>query len=266
MSQTYRACAAPFRPSAGHEDAHRHSSLAGQSFYVVGVGFSPGIYTEEHTARKQVDGFSRGQWKKASTYDAAVTEWNRQCRLYHNHADDALDSESELLSSSLDSPPSSFLSQLTISEASPASPPLSPSAQAPLAPATPSTPRSHRPTHDHVPRTPASSSYSRASPAHAPSAVSPRPVSVRVPLSQRYAAVETVSSSRSPGQWRDGDVLWGIEGTLALFEDRYDLIDHVYKNRLSPVRVMESQSREELEAFVAQRPYFGGSLTGRDKV
>ncbi|KAK7052717.1 hypothetical protein R3P38DRAFT_3173038 [Favolaschia claudopus] len=252
MSRTHPPCSAPYRPSAGHEDFDRRSSTAGQNFYVVGVGFMPGIYTEEHIARQQVHGFSNGQWKKASTYKAAVMEWNRQCQLYHRHSAREVDSQSEF--SSLDSPPSSLFSRLSLSTPL-ASPQAVPSPlRLPIPQSLPSTPSPPaRSTHlTPVSRTP--TSPMRSPP---PQRNESRPLPARLPLSHHHD-IPITPSSRSPGQWRDGDVLWGVEGTVILFEDRYDLIDHIYKFRLSPARVMESHNRDELEAFVSERQYVAG--------
>jgi hypothetical protein len=83
-----------------------------------------------------------------------------------------------------------------------------------------------------------------------------------------------VESTRNQGHWREGDTLWGIEGQQLFFEDgrvlppqflldssahfvclRYDVIDYIYAEHLSPVRLMETRNRRRLEAFVEQRSY-----------
>ncbi|KAJ7895601.1 hypothetical protein B0H14DRAFT_3426214 [Mycena olivaceomarginata] len=69
------------------------------------------------------------------------------------------------------------------------------------------------------------------------------------------AAIPIVASTRHQGQWRVGDTLWGAEGTLLLFEDRYDFVDYIYNFRLSPVRLMETQDRRRLEAFVGRTSF-----------
>ncbi|KAF8142770.1 hypothetical protein K438DRAFT_1994617 [Mycena galopus ATCC 62051] len=79
-------CSPTFRPSAGDEDYTTRSSTAKKSFYIVGLGFVPGIYTDSRVARKQVHKFSNGQWQKASTYRDAVTIWNAMCLEYHDHS------------------------------------------------------------------------------------------------------------------------------------------------------------------------------------
>jgi hypothetical protein len=33
--------------------------------------------------------------------------------------------------------------------------------------------------------------------------------------------MQVMGSMRNPGAWRVGDSLWGVEGELLLFEDRY---------------------------------------------
>jgi hypothetical protein len=85
-------------------------------------------------------------------------------------------------------------------------------------------------------------------------------------------AVRQVASTRNPGAWNVGDMLWGIEGTALVFEDRYALyifhfvpftdfstrydgVDHISNARLSPALVMETRNRRKLEAFVSRRRY-----------
>ncbi|KAJ7796849.1 hypothetical protein B0H14DRAFT_3494351 [Mycena olivaceomarginata] len=82
---SHQPCDPPFRPSTGHEDPWHHSVTAGCLFYTVGVGYVPGIYTDEGVAREQVNGFSDGKWKKSPTYDGAVAIWNKMCERYHTH-------------------------------------------------------------------------------------------------------------------------------------------------------------------------------------
>ncbi|KAK6996616.1 hypothetical protein R3P38DRAFT_3221660 [Favolaschia claudopus] len=211
-------CTPTYHPSSGDEDIARHSSRAGLSFYTVGVGFVPGIYTREHAARAQVDGFSNGRWKKAASYEGAVAEWNRQCELYHDHANE-LGSD---LSSLSESPPSSLLSMLSLSPTAPPTPVLpNPSAhrKQPLA----LSPSLRMPTPHSAPSTPSRGSRITPASANAPAPSRPSPVvSTRSSLSM--SSIEVVPSTRIPGQWREGDTLWGIEGSMMLFEDRYDTI------------------------------------------
>ncbi|KAK7015059.1 hypothetical protein R3P38DRAFT_3205090 [Favolaschia claudopus] len=47
MSQDHQSCTPTFHPSPGHDDVRLCSHSAGQFFYVVGVGFTPGIYTDD---------------------------------------------------------------------------------------------------------------------------------------------------------------------------------------------------------------------------
>jgi hypothetical protein len=47
MSHYHGPCAPPFHPSPGDEDIERLSSTASRVFYVVGVGYTRGIYTNE---------------------------------------------------------------------------------------------------------------------------------------------------------------------------------------------------------------------------
>ncbi|KAJ7788723.1 hypothetical protein B0H14DRAFT_3503880 [Mycena olivaceomarginata] len=234
MSYQHPPCAPSFRPSPGDEDHHRLSRTAGRVFYVVGLGYSTGIYTDEYIARKQVSGFLNGQWKKAFTYDEAIAIWNRMCERYHQHDDH--DSQGSLVPES--------------PHPSPPSPSPSPS---PLR-----LPAAYR----HTSLPPLSVGRKATYAASCQMAVpSPSKPSTAVPSSSKPSTVvkqteiRVVSSTRHVGQWRTGDTLWGVEGQPFLFEDRYDMVDHVYAQRLSPVRVMETCNRRCLEAFVELRGY-----------
>ncbi|KAJ6467621.1 hypothetical protein C8R47DRAFT_1223528 [Mycena vitilis] len=220
MSQAPRAahCPPPFRPSPGHEDHRAHSANAAGKFYVVGVGRVPGIFTDEHTARAQVTRYSNGRWRKSKTYTGAIGIWNEMCALWHTHPD-AVDTNSSAASS----------------------PPPSPSPSPP-----PPTVRSsgNRSTPPSAARHPSRSSGSSATAGLSRGNASSTPRPLRV-----------VSSTRNRGEWRRGDTLWGIEGAALLFENRYDVVDHIYTHHLSPARLMESRNRGELEAFVGRRTY-----------
>ncbi|KAJ7346455.1 hypothetical protein DFH08DRAFT_809369 [Mycena albidolilacea] len=56
--------------------------------------------------------------------------------------------------------------------------------------------------------------------------------------------ISLVTSTRHPGKWTIGDILWGIEGTLLLFEDR-----------LSSARLMQSRDHRLSEVFVGNGAY-----------
>ncbi|KAJ7823233.1 hypothetical protein B0H14DRAFT_2598042 [Mycena olivaceomarginata] len=84
----------------------------------------------------------------------------------------------------------------------------------------------------------------------------PVPISpARVARAPPRPRISVVSSTRHPGEWTIGDILWGIEGTLLLFEDRYDVVDHIHINRLSSARLMQSRDRRLLEVFVGNGAY-----------
>ncbi|KAJ7315517.1 hypothetical protein DFH08DRAFT_971879 [Mycena albidolilacea] len=85
MSSAYQACAPVYYPNPGQEDPRERSVTAGQLFYTVGIGYVPGIYTDEGLARDQVSGFSDARWKKSFTYEGAVAIWNDMCERYHDH-------------------------------------------------------------------------------------------------------------------------------------------------------------------------------------
>ncbi|KAJ7840289.1 hypothetical protein B0H14DRAFT_3696538 [Mycena olivaceomarginata] len=240
-----RPCIPPFRPSHGHEDHVKHSATADCAFYTVGVGYTLGIYTDEQvfcllqvlTLRQQVTGYSNGKWKKSATYSKAVDTWNLMCTQYHRHEDD--------------SPASS------VTESPPPSPTL------------PSSPvGAFR--HSSLPPTPVAKTPSRTSAAARIPPLDRRPpirspslspsksahiAAVAGPSTSTAPVMQVMGSMRNPGAWRVGDSLWGLEGELLLFEDRYDAVDHIYTHHLSPAHVMETRNRRRLEAFVERRAY-----------
>ncbi|KAJ7848831.1 hypothetical protein B0H14DRAFT_3452872 [Mycena olivaceomarginata] len=245
MSNDYR-CTPPYRPSAGHEDVKEHSATAGRMFYTVGVGYIPGIYTDERIARQQVTRFSDGKWKKAATYKDAVAIWNQMCEHYHHHDEDQSPETSPPASPP---PPSPSPSPVRRTPARSSAPPAVRVAHpAPL----PSSPRSPVPEAVYI-RGFSRPSSSKSAGATARLIIAPTPSSFghqppATPLSQ-------VQSRRTPGEWREGAALWGIEGVPLLFEDRYDAVDHISAERLSPARIMETCNRRKLEAFVRKRQY-----------
>ncbi|KAJ7201969.1 hypothetical protein B0H12DRAFT_1244103 [Mycena haematopus] len=226
MSNTHRACTPPFRPSAGDEDVREHSVTAGQRFYVVGLGYIPGIYTQEFIARQQVTGFSNGQWKRAQTYASAVAIWNEMCAHYHTH----------------DSP-------------EPSPPPPSPSPSPPSTPPRrPQVPAVRLPT---APTSYTSGARSPRSPVPAPAPVFPRAssTSTSTPTPSRRSTtrmpVITTIQPTSPRR-SESRILWGIQGISRVFDDRYQMIDHMSSKTAC---VMQTRNRRKLEAFIAQRPY-----------
>ncbi|KAJ7024107.1 hypothetical protein C8F04DRAFT_1270665 [Mycena alexandri] len=301
-------CDPVYRPSTGDEDPARHSHTAGLLFYTVGVGFVPGIYTRENIARDQVNGFSNGRWKKASTYDGAVQNWHEMCALYHNHSPSPLYSSLPPPPPASPSPPASrspsplgvsrtpaprrglTISSLTstahagfftISRTLPLSPGARPHvppprpANAPIAPRTPGRSGPTSSTLPHVaPHTPVRSSSTNP---HFPHVAPRTPVRATnphvAPHSPRMSRVEAtrrspsprpsgsmvqIESARKPGEWKQGDRLWGIQGTPLLFEDRYEMIDHVFARHLSPALVMETRNRRKIEAFIEGKEYLDG--------
>ncbi|KAJ7686745.1 hypothetical protein B0H14DRAFT_3534424 [Mycena olivaceomarginata] len=246
MSQQHEICSPIYRPSLGDEDHARHSSNAHCRFYTVGVGFEIGIYTDEYyffillqyrqsisdfkryIARQQVEGFSNGRWKSAKTYHGACQIWELMCERYHDHGD------TKSPSSPVQSPPPSPTPV-------PRSPPARRARHASLPPAA-------------RPVTPLAKSL----PPPTRSWATPPPVPIspaRVARAPPRPRISLVSSTRHPGEWTIGDILWGIEGTLLLFEDRYDVVDHIHLNRLSSARLMQSRDRRLLEVFVGNGAY-----------
>ncbi|KAF8142333.1 hypothetical protein K438DRAFT_1946341 [Mycena galopus ATCC 62051] len=213
----------------------------------VGAGYTPGIYTNENLARLQVEGFFNSHWKKSPPFKGAVEIWNSMCETYHDHDQD----------SPAESPPCT------------ASPP--PESHPYLAPSVPLSPRPICGTVPRTQRTPRATTsvppvLATASVSHrALGSVStvltstPRPSPVRA---SAVRSIPIVPSTQRPGEWQTGDIPWGIGGTLLLFEDRHDLIDHVYSERLSPVCIKESRDRSHLEGFVWMPPDRSDCMAG----
>ncbi|KAF7346691.1 hypothetical protein MSAN_01806900 [Mycena sanguinolenta] len=242
---SHRFCEPPY---IGNEDIQQWSVTAGCFFYTVGVGYTPGIYTDEHAARKQISGFSNARWKKTATYSDAVDQWNIMCERYHEH---------------------SATSSVAVSP--PPSPPLPPSPV--RSPATnrfsgrqgslSQTPVRLVPTTHRSPVASASRSAAPPIAIASPSSTRSAPKDKNLPPgpSRPRSGPHTTSAStirrqesiRNPGGWRAGDSLWGIAGQPIFFEDRYDAVDHIYTNRLSPARLMETSDLRRLEAFVEMR-------------
>ncbi|KAJ7833335.1 hypothetical protein B0H14DRAFT_2591527 [Mycena olivaceomarginata] len=247
-SSMSRPCIPTYRPSVGDEDYEKISSTAGRFFYVVGSGFKTGIFTNDRVARNQINKFSNGQWKRAATYAEAILTWNDMCAAYHQHSNA---SSPPSTPSPPPSPPHLAPSAPARHVSLPASPILR---QLPVMAAPPAAVGHHR-----------SPSLSPSKLARAPaSSATPRRSSPTVRVVPSASACRLVQSTRNPGEWRLGDTLWGIEGHTLLFEDsegvqgltvfsRYDLVDHIYAQRLSPARLMESRNRQRLEAFVQGR-------------
>ncbi|KAJ6584553.1 hypothetical protein B0H19DRAFT_1249514 [Mycena capillaripes] len=87
-----------------------HSRMAGKKFYVVMVGHVRGIFTDEAEARDSVSRVSDGTWRKAKTWEHAVSIWDFHCRRYHGNdclpATLALTSPPSSSARALASPPS----------------------------------------------------------------------------------------------------------------------------------------------------------------
>ncbi|KAJ7309162.1 hypothetical protein DFH08DRAFT_974903 [Mycena albidolilacea] len=227
MSTAYQGCLSPYHLSPGHEDHREHSVAAGRYFYTVGVGYTPGIYTDEMLARNQVSGFSDAKWKKSPTYEGVLAIWDDMCERYHNH--DAL-------------------------------PPLSP--PSPLSPSPPSQPATRSSPRKTPIRPRAPAPVVRISVHGGPGITTPpwrsTPFDPHADQDSGWApqpATPCVESSRERGAWREGEILWGIAGTFLLFEDRYDLVDHIFSKRLSLAYVMETRNRRKLVAFVGKQAY-----------
>ncbi|KAJ7841070.1 hypothetical protein B0H14DRAFT_2587087 [Mycena olivaceomarginata] len=195
MSQQSQTCPPIYRPSHGDEDHQRHSVNANSQCGQLRSDFGRFI------ARQQIEGFSKGQWKSAKTYLEACAIWKLMCERYHDHGDD-------------DEPPSPV-------ESPPPSPTPGPARQAPFKAWVPastgqtgvSTGQIHRPPllvrEPHRPlcrsqRLRLPEPHLRLlSPSHNPASQSSRQ-----------------NGTQASGRW--GDTLWGIEGVLLLFEDRYE--------------------------------------------
>ncbi|KAJ7116746.1 hypothetical protein C8R46DRAFT_1051324 [Mycena filopes] len=275
-------CNPVYRPSPGDEDRTQHSMWSKGWFYAVGLGFTTGIYTDEHLARQQVEGFSNGKWKKSSTWPGAVSEYHEISLKYHHH--DPNDPHPL--------PPAPVARPAAPAPVAPPSPPSPPSPSSPSSlamSALPSYSLAPPPATMH----PRGAARTRPSPASRVAAPNPRaaalsalaasaystrvaaPSALRGPLQgtpatppstsrpsrarQRHrspsprprGSMIQIEAERGRGEWREGDALWAIAGIQQLFESRLNLL----QQDLSPVSVMQSRNRERLEAFAVDGSY-----------
>ncbi|KAJ7653710.1 hypothetical protein DFH06DRAFT_1133841 [Mycena polygramma] len=75
-------CVPPYQPEPGHEDVVAFLAQGGV-LYVVSKGTICGIFTSEQCARKQVEGYPNGRWRKAKKWEHAIDIWNEGCDAYH---------------------------------------------------------------------------------------------------------------------------------------------------------------------------------------
>ncbi|KAJ7802388.1 hypothetical protein B0H13DRAFT_2389623 [Mycena leptocephala] len=231
LSQSLRfmagmACTPTYRPRGGDEDRLRHSQTAGCFFYTVGCGYQLGIFTDEFTARKQVTGFSDGKWKKSATWDEAMAVWVDISVLsfvsVFRGESSALTAHTTL---ALDAGRAYLTTPYALDTGCTWSRPF--------------------PTHCarglvvgiqlYFPRTaPCISTSSGTTGSKRPSA------------GAIYEEPRGVDSGRHS---------LGYRGVALLFEDRYDLVDHIFNARLSPAVVMETRNERKLVAFVRQTAY-----------
>ncbi|KAJ7431004.1 hypothetical protein B0H11DRAFT_2262570 [Mycena galericulata] len=248
MSTTRWRCDPIFRPSPGQEDKVLHSNTADRWFYVVGKGFTNGIYTDPDVARSQVHRFSGGVWKKVATWNEARSLWAAFCDRHHRHAPVPV---IELSPTPSPSPPG------TPAGSSHPSPPPSPS-PSPLPPPY----ETVVPTSRARSRSSASPQASRVQPAAPVSTTSSRPTSTRrataAPSRATPSNSAAVTQVRSPtGTWQQGDRLYAIAGVPCLFETRYDAVDYVFENSLGWVKFLGSRNRRKVEAFASREAYVG---------
>ncbi|KAJ7924745.1 hypothetical protein B0H13DRAFT_2315260 [Mycena leptocephala] len=224
-------CEPFFLPSPGNEDRQKHKNTAGKWFYVVGHGYQLGIYTDEWIARKQVEGFSNGQWKKEKKWDDAMEVWKTMCSRFHRHKSSPATS-SRIAAGPLiglsHSPASSLFRLVALTLAS-----------SRLLSCLYKLARFVEHCCIHTANQPfCHHSYFT----HA-----------RVSCQSTGVSAHQVSSTRIV--WADGDVLAGIRGVALFFENRYDMVDYIFENCIGTADVMETRNRRKLEAFVMNRRY-----------
>ncbi|KAJ7446045.1 hypothetical protein B0H11DRAFT_2249234 [Mycena galericulata] len=218
MSTTRWCCDPIFRPSPGQEDKVLHSNTADRWFYVVGKGFTNGIYTDPEVARHQVHRFSGAAWKKAATWKEARVVW-ATFSLAHTLAAGN--------SSSIIAPVASFVAFAFA---------IAPTIRG-----------------GHAARI----QFTRTFEQHVTAGIAPmRAAAAPSHASSSSAATTTVTQVRSPtANWQRGDRLYAIEGVPCLFETRYDAVDYVFENSMDEVRFLGSRNRRKLEAFVSRQSY-----------
>ncbi|KAJ7834838.1 hypothetical protein B0H13DRAFT_1913886 [Mycena leptocephala] len=75
-------CVPPLRAEPGHENVEAFLAKGGK-LYVVTNGTLCGIFTSESRARKQIEGYPNGRWRKAKTWAVAIELWEEGCTVYH---------------------------------------------------------------------------------------------------------------------------------------------------------------------------------------
>ncbi|KAJ7462648.1 hypothetical protein B0H11DRAFT_2241170 [Mycena galericulata] len=232
MSTTHWCCKPIFRPSPGQEDTILHSNTADCWFYVVGKGYTNGIYTDPEVARDQVHRFSGGAWKKAPTWSDALKIWDDFCQRHHQHA------------------------PIPVIDLSPT----------PSPPGTP-TPSSHpSPPPSRSPSPPPYEQRVTADVACATSCCTgvPDVLHIHNPQQALYCGslgvlhilggcdilehiLEHIKGDSSPLTRRDL-----AAGRSPVW---YDAVDYVFENSMGTVRFLGSRNRRKVKAFVSRRPY-----------
>ncbi|KAJ7678296.1 hypothetical protein DFH06DRAFT_1317078 [Mycena polygramma] len=77
-------CVPPYWAEPGKEDLHQYLQNGGK-IYVVGNGRRCGIFPSEIRARKQIEGYPNGRWRKAKTWSLGITIWNEYCDVFHEN-------------------------------------------------------------------------------------------------------------------------------------------------------------------------------------
>ncbi|KAJ7350073.1 hypothetical protein DFH08DRAFT_958997 [Mycena albidolilacea] len=257
-------CRPPYWAEKGHEDPFAFCAK-GNKLYVVSNGTLEGIFSSESRARKQVEGVSRGRWRKAKTWDAAILLWNESCDAFH---DDGCPSpkpspppklkpspkpnpspQSEPAnrpttfymedqhSRSTAFPISAFEAGLRMSWLSASSAPVS---SAPLP--GPSTP-------------PRSCPHRRSQTTGQFSASTPKRQTPREPPHSPLAMMDAVEAfSRMGVDNPSAETLpakqWAIAGVNKFFAARIDAIDHILTVHLRQADLMGSRNVKKLRAFI----------------
>ncbi|KAJ7357931.1 hypothetical protein DFH08DRAFT_801806 [Mycena albidolilacea] len=240
------------RHSRGHENPQAFCAQ-GKKIYVVTNGTTCGIFSSEARARKQVEGVSRGRWRAAKSWDAAVGLWNKACDAFH---EDGCPNPA----SAAPSAPTSTRQQMQAITITPLQAATGSPRQTIFSTGEPDI-------HCKVRKISAfeagfrmgEASAARSPPSSPMRATSRSPKKARAPASpldlmdpveafSRMGVEDPCAAVRPPKQW-------AIAGVNQFFAERIDTIDHILTQHLGQADLKSSRNVKKLRAFIRRQPY-----------
>ncbi|KAJ7845571.1 hypothetical protein B0H13DRAFT_1908289 [Mycena leptocephala] len=265
-------CVPPFRAEPGHENVEAFLARGGK-LYVVTNGTLCGIFTSESRARKQIEGYPNGRWRKAKTWAVAIELWEEGCTVYHadrcpSHLDmdvavssptptsveDAHAHNSRVFFHAGNSDIAYRSQKINASEPKfcvrAPTPSISPSAPfPPLAPTRDARAYSTR-------ASPAASTSSARAPSSTPKSKRSLPTPTSSPLAM-MDAVEAFSRMGVEDPFADAlpPKQWVLAGVNKFFATRLDAISHILDQHMGHADLMGSRNVKKLRAFIRGEVY-----------